>query len=248
MCMMPTRSSLVFVILLASLSLLLNSQGFSQAPPPKKAIWPGLARDGSVLLPNGWSIKEAGRQSRLGDFPVLAEIHPTEPVIAVLHAGYGEHEVITVNTNNGKIIGRPETAPGGITQDSQRHVIIGAEYCRRHLRSGQYVHCGVDPAIGRQIGMDDAGFLNRKAGETHGLQKAKFPIPGDVGVSGTGDEQDGLVSRSDKVIRGVKRGLVVVNVHAWELVEIITYRLKPDHDRQRPGLVDLYQLLAEGEH
>ena len=95
--------------------------------------------------------------------------------------------------------------------------------------------------------MDDAGFINRKAGEPHRLQKAKLPIAGDVGISGAGDEQDGPVSRSDKVIGGVKRGLVVVNVHAWKLAEIVTYRLKPDHDRKRLGLVDLYQFLAEGE-
>ena len=49
------------------------------------ATWPGLARDGSVLLPNGWSLRPAGRQSKLGDFPVLAALHPTEPVLAVLH-------------------------------------------------------------------------------------------------------------------------------------------------------------------
>ena len=128
MCMMPTRSSILFVISLASLSLLPNSQVFSQAPPAKKVVWPGLARDGSVLLPNGWSIKEAGRQSRLGDFPVLAEIHPTEPVIAVLHAGYGEHEVITVNTNNGKIIGRvsmPETFAGLTWSRDGKQLYVG---------------------------------------------------------------------------------------------------------------------------
>jgi len=76
------------------------------SPGAAKATWPGLARDGSVLLPNGWSLRPAGRQSRLGDFPVLAALHPSEPVLAVLHAGYGEHEVVTLDTASGKVIGR----------------------------------------------------------------------------------------------------------------------------------------------
>jgi DNA-binding beta-propeller fold protein YncE len=70
------------------------------------AIWPGMTRAGSVLLPNGWSLRPAGRQSPLGDLPVLLALHPSEPIVAVLHAGYGEHEVVTCNAENGKVIGR----------------------------------------------------------------------------------------------------------------------------------------------
>jgi DNA-binding beta-propeller fold protein YncE len=176
MCMMPTRSSLVFVILLASLSLLLNSQGFSQAPPPKKAIWPGLARDGSVLLPNGWSIKEAGRQSRLGDFPVLAEIHPTDPVMAVLHAGYGEHEVITVNTNNGKIIGRvsmPETFAGLTWSRDGKQLYVGGGWDdliyrfenHQGLLSNQ-VKIGFPNTLADKKRRATAGMVLSKAGDT----------------------------------------------------------------------------------
>ena len=39
--------------------------------------WPGMTRPGTVLLPNGWSLKPAGRQTRLGDFPVLIAVHPS---------------------------------------------------------------------------------------------------------------------------------------------------------------------------
>ena len=52
-----------------------------------------MTRSGAVLLPNGWSLRPAGRQAKLGDFPVVIAEHPSEPVLAVLHAGYGEHEV-----------------------------------------------------------------------------------------------------------------------------------------------------------
>jgi len=79
------------------------------------ATWPGLTPGGSVVLANGWSVKPAGRQSRLGDFPVSLALHPADDVLAVLHAGYGEHEVMTVNAATGKVLGRvslPESFAG----------------------------------------------------------------------------------------------------------------------------------------
>jgi YVTN family beta-propeller protein len=74
--------------------------------PRQGVVWPGMTHAGTIVLPNGWSLKPAGRQSRIGDLPVQIAIHPSEPILAILHAGYGEHEVITVNGNNGRIIGR----------------------------------------------------------------------------------------------------------------------------------------------
>jgi DNA-binding beta-propeller fold protein YncE len=67
--------------------------------------WPGLTPIGRVLLPNGWSLQPAGRQVALGDFPVALAEHPTEPVLAILHAGYGTHEVILLDTASGRSIG-----------------------------------------------------------------------------------------------------------------------------------------------
>lgn len=74
--------------------------------PDTPTTWPGLTRSGSVLLPNGWSLKPAGRQSRLGDFPVLVAVHPKESVLAVQHAGYGDHEILTLDAAKGQVIGR----------------------------------------------------------------------------------------------------------------------------------------------
>src|SRR5271157_12409 len=84
------------------------------APVPQ-AVWPGLTPAGTVLLPSGWSLRPAGRQSRLGDFPVQIAVHPSAPILAIQHAGYGEHEVVTVSAESGKVIGRvalPETFAG----------------------------------------------------------------------------------------------------------------------------------------
>ena len=78
-------------------------------PPPRRdpsPTLPGLKPSGAVLLPNGWSLKPAGRQSTLGDLPVVIAENPAEPVMAVLHAGYGEHEIWTISTVTGKTIAR----------------------------------------------------------------------------------------------------------------------------------------------
>ncbi len=83
-----------------------NRSGVVPSTGKTGITWPGMTREGTVLLPNGWSLKPAGRQTRLGDLPVQIAIHPTQPILAILHAGYGEHEVVTVEGATGKVIGR----------------------------------------------------------------------------------------------------------------------------------------------
>ena len=84
-----------------------SAAGETNGPALKQAvIWPGMTRAGTVVLPNGWSLKPAGRQSKLGDLPVQIAAHPTDPILAILHAGYGEHEIVTVNASTGKVISR----------------------------------------------------------------------------------------------------------------------------------------------
>jgi DNA-binding beta-propeller fold protein YncE len=74
----------------------------SQSPPG----WPGRQADGSVLLPNMWSLRPAGQQVELGDFPVNIAVHPHGEFAAVLHAGYGKHEIVVVNLSSGQIASR----------------------------------------------------------------------------------------------------------------------------------------------
>ncbi len=68
-------------------------------PKPLDRVLPGLRKDGSVQLPNQWSLRPAGRQLELGDFPVNIALHPTGEFAAVLCAGFREHEVIVVDLN-----------------------------------------------------------------------------------------------------------------------------------------------------
>jgi DNA-binding beta-propeller fold protein YncE len=69
-------------------------------------VWPGRRPDGSILLPNQWSLHPAGRQVELGDFPVNIAVHPGSRFAAVLHAGYSTNEVIVVRIPEGDITSR----------------------------------------------------------------------------------------------------------------------------------------------
>ena len=74
---------------------------------PAEVTLPGMAPGGTVLLPNGWSLDPSGRQVGLGgDFPVQIARHPSEPILAILFAGYGTHEVVTVDAESLDVIGR----------------------------------------------------------------------------------------------------------------------------------------------
>ncbi|HKB37444.1 MAG TPA: hypothetical protein VKD72_13415, partial [Gemmataceae bacterium] len=67
------------------------------APPKREAgpvhiprVLPGTQPTGEVRLPNGWSLRPAGQQIVVGDFPVNLALHPDGKWLAILHAGYGE--------------------------------------------------------------------------------------------------------------------------------------------------------------
>lgn len=66
------------------------------------ATLPGLQLDGSVLLPNQWSLRPVGRHTPVGDFPVNIALHPGGAFAAVLHSGWGQHEVRILDVKTGK--------------------------------------------------------------------------------------------------------------------------------------------------
>src|SRR5437016_7894245 len=78
-------------------------------PPAATAwqvTWPGRKADGSVLLPNQWSLRPVGRQVQLADFPVNIAVHPGGRFAAVLHSGYSDHEILIVNLAAAKVRSR----------------------------------------------------------------------------------------------------------------------------------------------
>jgi DNA-binding beta-propeller fold protein YncE len=84
--------------------LALSSLGLAQEKPER--VLPGMRPDGKVQLPTQWSLKPIGKQIALGDFPVNIAVHPGGDYAAILHAGFGEHEVVVVDLKKDKVVSR----------------------------------------------------------------------------------------------------------------------------------------------
>lgn len=78
-----------------------------ETPPPRL---PGMQANGQMLLPTQWSLSPAGKQLAVGDFPVAIAMHPSLHFAAVLHAGYGEHEVVIVDLAEFRLVSRTSIA------------------------------------------------------------------------------------------------------------------------------------------
>jgi DNA-binding beta-propeller fold protein YncE len=94
--MISRSGCLAFVV--AGLSLCTSADAESRA----LTILPGLQHDGSVLLPNQWSLRPAGRQVVVGDFPANLALHPGGRYAAVLHCGYSQHEIRILDLVSGQ--------------------------------------------------------------------------------------------------------------------------------------------------
>ena len=67
---------------------------------------PGQKPDGSVLLPNQWSLRPVGKQVELADFPINVAVHPGGRFAAVLHSGYSAHEILVVDIPAAEVVSR----------------------------------------------------------------------------------------------------------------------------------------------
>lgn len=85
-----------------------------------------------MQLPNQWTLQPAGKQIQLGDFPVNIAVHPSAKWAAVLHCGYGEHEVVVVDLASGEVTARFKLAQAfyGLTFDPAGKQLFasGAEF------------------------------------------------------------------------------------------------------------------------
>jgi sugar lactone lactonase YvrE len=105
---MALRSLLAACLLSAiagGLAVALRPDTPAEPPAPAKAkvrLLPGIQRGGEVQLPNQWSLRPAGKHIALGDFPVNSALHPSGKWLAILHAGYGPHEIAIVDLTKGK--------------------------------------------------------------------------------------------------------------------------------------------------
>jgi DNA-binding beta-propeller fold protein YncE len=104
------RSTLAAALLFGSCAALTAALDLQPPGPPRSAapprVLPGVQPGGVILLPNQWSLRPAGRQRELGDFPVNLALHPGGRWLAALHAGYGEHEIAIVDVGTVKLVCR----------------------------------------------------------------------------------------------------------------------------------------------
>src|SRR6266849_1937010 len=86
-------------------------QASGAAPTPHSALrtphapsLPGKQADGSVLLPNLWSLRPVGKQVELGDFPINIAVHPAGRFVAVLHCGYSRHQILIIDIPAAQVV------------------------------------------------------------------------------------------------------------------------------------------------
>ncbi len=89
------RALVLLLNLSSSIAIFPQAVALSQEAIGKKSpvLLPGLQSNGQTLLPNGWSLRPAGQQIDLGDFPSRMELSPDGKFAAILHSGWGTHEI-----------------------------------------------------------------------------------------------------------------------------------------------------------
>lgn len=135
------RSAVLALVGICGLLLVTVSLAWQQAeqaeqakPTPPPRLLPGVQPGGEIRLPNQWSLRPAGDNVLLGDFPVNLALHPGGQYLAALHAGYGEHEIILLDLQNNRqrIVSRvnlPQTFYGlCFSPDGKTLYASGAEF------------------------------------------------------------------------------------------------------------------------
>src|SRR5262249_3911704 len=74
--------------------MLLTEYAFAGQEPPR----PGLLPGGLIQMPSQWRLDPAGKQVEVAHFPVNLAFHPGGRWLAILHAGYGEHEIMVIDS------------------------------------------------------------------------------------------------------------------------------------------------------
>lgn len=104
------------------------------AGPESSPNLPGAKVDGSVLLPNPWSLRPTGKRLVVVDFPVNLAVHPSGKFAVVLHSGYGQHELVSVALPEGRVVAR--TTATGIRRAGRWPVACPHRDPSRQIRVG----------------------------------------------------------------------------------------------------------------
>lgn len=164
-------------LLLIPAALLADEPNPLQPAMPDRKL-PGLIGSGAVQLPNQWSIRPAGAQIEVGDFPVAMALHPSGKFAAVLHAGMGEHEIMVLDIEGIKlkVVSRVslEQTFGGLafSPDGRSLLAGGGEFDRIHrfdfangyLSNPQLIALGRSKLIPASLSLTPKGDLLAVAG------------------------------------------------------------------------------------
>jgi DNA-binding beta-propeller fold protein YncE len=143
-------SNLLFRHVFLFLTMSVSFAAAAAETTPAKVELPGQRADGSVLLPNQWSLRPAGQQVPLGDFPVNIAVHPDGRFAAVLHSGHGKHEIMVVDVPAAKVV---STTP-----------VNEAFYGLEFSRSGTRLYCsGSSDEVVRVFDFKDAMLTENQA-------------------------------------------------------------------------------------
>jgi len=85
------------------LILLLLMAGYSAAEDISR---PGVQPDGSILLPNNWSLTPAGHQIPVGDLPLAMAMTPDDAYLLVTNNGYVDQYVSVINVKERKEVSK----------------------------------------------------------------------------------------------------------------------------------------------
>src|SRR4249920_3120491 len=110
-----------------ALALVVAVARAAAAPAPRDL--PGPADGGRVRLPNGWFLSPAGRQVRVGDFPLGLAISPDGRTAAVTHSGWHAKGLDLVDLEQGthtQNVPLKETWLGVTFIDSGRTLAVAA--------------------------------------------------------------------------------------------------------------------------
>lgn len=93
---------------------------------------PGLQSNAEVLLPNGWSLAPEGTQIEMGDFPTHIQVTKDGKFAAVLHCGWGAHEIRMVSLGEKPAVTSTTSVPQAFyglsfSADDSRLLVSGGE-------------------------------------------------------------------------------------------------------------------------
>src|SRR2546423_7226713 len=133
---------------------------------------PGMRIDGSILLPNQWSLRPAGKQIDLRDFPVNIALDPKGRHAAVLHSGYSANQISIVDLKIGKTVSH-----ANIEQSC---------YGLQFSRDGKRVLCsGAGHEVLHEFDFEDGALLHHREIRLRDIEERGIPAGFALNKSGT---------------------------------------------------------------